>query len=59
MIKVYSERNKFSLQHVTAENKNLLSETIWIDLLNPSEEEENLVEDSIGRNSYVKRNVRN
>ncbi|WP_157870773.1 hypothetical protein [Candidatus Coxiella mudrowiae] len=49
MIKVYSEGNKFSPQHVTAKNKNLLSEAIWIDLLNPSEEEENLVEDSIGR----------
>lgn len=45
MIKIYLHKNNVpQVETITATNKDLLHEAVWIDLLNPSKEEERLVE---------------
>lgn len=48
MITVYLNRNTFKTAIITIENKELLHDAAWIDLLNPSKDEESLVEDTLG-----------
>lgn len=44
MITVYLSQNKFVAEHLTANNQTHLDNAVWIDILNPSREEEKLVE---------------
>lgn len=46
----YLDQTMLEPQIVTPENKRLLSEALWIDLLSPSKTEEEAVEQCIGRN---------
>ena len=48
MIIAYLDRKKLVPQEITAENKTLLKEAFWIDLLSPSKSEEILIEESLG-----------
>lgn len=48
MITVYLNQNKIQTDIITSENKYLLTDAIWIDLLNPTKEEELLVETILG-----------
>lgn len=48
MITAYLDRVPLSAQAIGAENRSLLLEAIWIDLLDPTEDEEVLVEQTLG-----------
>jgi len=48
MLAAYLNQKKFIPQEITTENQTLLKEAVWIDLLSPSKEEENQVEQSLG-----------
>lgn len=48
MIIAYSSTNKFKPQNITIDNPQSINEALWIDLLNPSKEEENLAENILG-----------
>lgn len=47
MIVVYSEEKNFSPISIHAENQTLLAQALWIDLLNPTKEEEEWVKNNI------------
>ena len=48
MIIAYSSEKKFTPEIITLDNQNVLNTALWMDLLNPSKEEEHLVEKMLG-----------
>lgn len=48
MLTAYLNQEKLNPHEITVENETLLKEAIWIDLLSPSKEEENQVEQCLG-----------
>lgn len=50
MITIFSAQNNYKAEYITAENQQSLNMAIWIDLLNPNKEEEQLVENILGLN---------
>jgi magnesium transporter len=48
MIISYSGRNKFKPENISEENRDLIHTALWIDLLNPSKDEEQLIERLLG-----------
>lgn len=47
MIIAYLSQNKFKPQTITSDNQNMLKAALWIDLVNPSKEEESLIEKTL------------
>lgn len=50
MINACYIKDKFQLEAVNSTNEHLLKEALWIDLLNPSTEDERLIESTLGLN---------
>jgi len=50
MITAYLSQNNFRPETITAENVQLLNDALWIDLINPTKDEEHLVEECIDLN---------
>ncbi|HEX2548843.1 MAG TPA: magnesium transporter CorA family protein [Gammaproteobacteria bacterium] len=48
MIIAYSANNKFKPFNITSQNPEAINESLWIDLLNPTKEEETLLENILG-----------
>ena|SRR3990167_5061507 len=48
MITVYQSQHQFSPEIITSSNESAMSTALWIDLLNPTKQEEQLVEKLIG-----------
>lgn len=46
----YLKRKGFNAEVITVENRNLLQDAIWIDLISPSKEEESIVENELDFN---------
>lgn len=58
MIITYLNQNGFPSEILTSENKNLLQDSIWIDLLNPTNDEEKLIETMLELDIPTKKEMR-
>ncbi|HLF67029.1 MAG TPA: CorA family divalent cation transporter, partial [Gammaproteobacteria bacterium] len=50
MITAYLTKNNLQAETITLDNQHALNDALWIDLLNPTKEEEHLIEKSLGLN---------
>jgi magnesium transporter len=50
MITAYLNQSSFDLQEITSVNQILLKKAVWVDLLSPTKDEENLVEQNLALN---------